>query len=192
MGSYDTGEVISRPSRSSDSSTRSRTSRSRATPRDPPEPRGYTPPMPNDSTEVERDASIDYERATLVAVGGGLTPARIVKKVVSDYITKPLIEVVNYLISDEVATTKEEKNIVDAIQERMRQSDYRVIINDFYNFHNERLHTDTLEDYLVTKEREAEGGAYKYNFTDLAIVTHEEGGRKYRKKESELERKVKK
>lgn len=168
MGSYDTGEVVSRPARSSSSG------RDRDT--TPPETNRYAPPMPNDNTTVERDDTIDYERAILVAVGGGLTPARIVKKVDSAYLSKPLIEVIEYLISDEVATTKEEKNIVDAIKERMNKADYRAIINDFYNFHNDRLHSDKLEDYIVTKEREAEGGSYKYNFTDMAIVTHEEGG----------------
>jgi len=174
MGSYDTGEVISRPSRPTreTSESPSRSSERRST----PEAAGYHAPAPNDSAAVERDTSIDYERATLVAIGGGLTPARIVKKVDAGYIKRPLIDVVNYLITDEVATTKEEKNIVDAIKERIRRSDYRVIINDFYNFHNERLRIDTLENYLVTKEREAEGGTYKYNYTDMAIVTHEEGG----------------
>ncbi|MBN2051879.1 hypothetical protein JW756_00065 [Candidatus Woesearchaeota archaeon] len=178
MGSYDTGEVISRPSRStrdtseSPSSRSSSDSRSRSTPASS----GYHAPAPNDSARVERDASVDYERATLVAVGGGLTPARIVKKIDRAYLQKPMIETVEYLISDEVATTKEEKNIVDAIKERMRRTDYRAIINDFYNFHNERLKTDTLENYLITKEREAEGGTYKYNYADIAIVTHEEGG----------------
>jgi hypothetical protein len=176
MGSYDTSEVVSRPSRESSPSRETTSQRSTSRSTSPPSEPNYAAPRPNDSAQAQRDASVDYERATLIAVGGGLTPARIVKKIDNSYITKPMIETVNYLISDEVATTKEEKNIVDAIKERMRRQDYRVIINDFYTFHNERLNTDTLEAYLVTKDREAEGGTYKYNYADLAIVTHEEGG----------------
>ena len=172
MGSYDTSETISRTPRGSREET----------------PNNYESrvPRPSEETEPTHAAEIDYEKPTLVSLGGGLTPARIVKKIDMSYIRKPAIDVVNYLISDEVATTKEEKNIADAVRERMGRSDYRAIINDHFNYHNDRLRTDLLKDYIVVKDRETEGGTLKYNFTDIAIVTHEEGGNK---KMSDLEKK---
>jgi len=163
MGSYDSGESVSRPAPRSDDSAPSRS------------PSRNSPIMPNDSADVRTEA-VDYNRPTLIALGGGLTRARIVKKVDAEYITKPVIDVIKYLISDDVAATKEEKNIADAVKERMSRSDYRAIINEFYNFHNERLHTDNLDTYLLTKERQSEGGVSKYNYADIAIVSHEEGG----------------
>jgi hypothetical protein len=178
MGSFDTSETVSR-----DSYREPPRSRRRETDETPSTPRV---PRTSDDAAVTPEPDMDYDRPTLVSVGGGLTPARIVKKVDTSYLKKPTIEVINYLISDEVATTKEEKNIADAVRERMTKPDYRAIINDFYNFHNERLHSDHLKEYLTTKERQSEGGTLKYNFTDIAIVTHEEGGNK---KMGDLEKK---
>jgi hypothetical protein len=175
MGSFDTAETVSR----SDDEPR-RTTR-RAEPDNT-----QRVPGPSDDVRPEESPDMDYDRPTLVSVGGGLTPARIVKKVDTAYLRKPAVEVVNYLISDEVATTKEEKSIADAIKDRMSKPDYKAIINDTYNFHNERLRTDLLKEYLVTKERQSESGNLKYNFTDIAIVTHEEGGTKM----GDLEKKI--
>jgi len=112
----------------------------------------------------------------LISLGGGLTPSRIVKKLPEDYESKTLLEVVKYMISPDNLSTNEETSIAEAVKERMNASDYRGIVNNRFNYHNDRLRTEVLKNYLIGEERETEGGPIKFNKADLAIVSHDEGG----------------
>ncbi len=60
----------------------------------------------------------------------------------------------------------------------MGQSDYRVIVNETLNLSNSRM-DDTITRYLGIKEQNAEDGPIKFNFADIAIVSHDEGGQLY-------------
>lgn len=154
MSSYDTGETYTPPSRSI------RQSRSS---------------MPEDTEPVVNN---DYEPGApiLISLGGGLTPSRIVKKLPEEYEEKTLLEVVKYVISADNIQTNEETTIAEAIRDRMTMTDYRAIVNNRYNYHNDRLREDILKNYLIGDERQTEGGAVKFNKTDIAIVSHDEGG----------------
>ena len=190
MGSYDTGEcsVTPEPRRSSPR---------RSTPRreEPaPNPVRRVPPPEEETTEY---SSVDEQAAdaiehyvpaagydptlkTIVALGGGLTPDRIVQPVPEDVRDGSLLDVVKYLMSDDIATRSEDRAIVEAVQERMTKDDYRVIINDSLNFHNRRMSKPLIQ-YLVPREQQGEDGPLKYNFADIAVVSHEEGGMPYQR-----------
>ena len=75
--------------------------------------------------------------------------------------------------------SNEEMTIADAVRQRMQASDYRGIINNRFNYRNDRLQTDLLKTYLIGDQRDTEGGPIKFNKADIAIVSHDEGGRKY-------------
>ncbi len=183
MGSYDTGECYITPRRSE--------------PRDVA-PRRVQPPVPTpepeETTDYEdnigdraRDAVQNYvpptgydpNLKTIVALGGGLTPDRIVQPVPDDVRDGTLMDVVKYLMGDEVATRTEDRAVVEAVQARMAAPDYRVIVNNTLNLGNDKM-TRPLIQYLQQKEQQGEDGALKYNFTDLAIVSQDEGGMRYR------------
>ncbi len=156
MGSYDTGDYS---------------------------PSSYTPPRretPRREEEPPETSNYDASLPILIALGGGLTPRRIVKKLVppEEYQGKHLIEIIKYIISPEVSATEDEISIAEMVRVRMEKPDYRAIINDLYNVPNERLREDTMNQYLISKERETESGPIPFNYLDLAIVSHDEGGRR--------------
>jgi hypothetical protein len=157
MGSYDTGETY--------------------TPEPSPVRRMVTDDAPATRPRVRRTAVYEPGLPILISLGGGLTPARIVKKLPEEYATKPLSEVVSYVLGAENITTPEEQSIAEAVRQRMGQRDYRVVINNSMNYHNERLGSDTLGDYLVKDQRETESGNLAFNKVDFAIVSQDEGGR---------------
>ncbi|MBW2993104.1 hypothetical protein KY317_00850 [Candidatus Woesearchaeota archaeon] len=162
MGSYDTGESFSRP---------------RPAEREPREPRTRVPGRAEELPDVvDQQSNYNSEYKTIVALGGGLTPDRIVHPLPEDVIGGDLTSVVKYLTGDDIAERSEDRAIVEAIRNRMQSADYRVIINETLNFHNNRM-TTPLTKYLVEKTQEGEDGEIKYNFADLAIVSHDEGGR---------------
>jgi hypothetical protein len=115
----------------------------------------------------------------LVSLGGGLTPSRIVKKIPEEFAENTISDVVEYMLSPSNLTSNEEIAIADAVSQRMRATDYRGIINNKFNYANNKLHEDILKTYLVGDERTNEQGTIKFNKADLAIVSHDEGGRKY-------------
>lgn len=137
-----------------------------------------TDPTTNYTSNSETSVNNNYEPGAplLISLGGGLTPSRIVKKIPEEFEEKTLMEVVKYMISPDILSTNEETTIAEAVRQRMGATDYRAIINNLYNFHNERLKTDILKDYLIGDTRSTEGGDIKFNKTDLAIVSHDEGG----------------
>lgn len=157
MGSYDTGESYSPPVRSFRRDSPSTYS-------------GETSEEPVLSSNIYSDAPI------LISLGGGLTPSRIVKKLPMEYENKSLVDVVKYITSGDNIATPEERTIADAIMERMRATDYRAVINNNFNYHNDRLGSDVLKSYLVGDKRETEGGVVEFNKADIAIVSHDEGG----------------
>jgi len=162
MGSYDTGESYTPPSRNVSSLRETETVRSHET-------QPSTVP-----------SSTYYEGAPLlISLGGGLTPSRIVKKIPEEFGEKTLYDVVKYMLATENLVSNEETTIADAVRQRMQASDYRGIINSRFNYHNDRLKTDLLKTYLIGDERNTEGGPIKFNKADIAIVSHDEGGRKH-------------
>jgi hypothetical protein len=171
MGSYDTSETYTPPSRSeriSEESGGSAHTRSPSTSRSDATQQSTTP------------MNTYYEGAPLlISLGGGLTPSRIVKKIPEEYESKTLYDVVKYMLATENLVSNEEMTIADAVRQRMGATDYRGIINSKYNYHNDRLKTDILKTYLIGDERSTEGGPIKFNKADIAIVSHDEGGRKY-------------
>jgi hypothetical protein len=160
MGSYDTGETYTPTRRSTERTSERETSR--------PTEQASTP-----------QASYEAGAPILISLGGGLTPSRIVKKLPEEYEAKTLLEVVKYMINPDNLVTTEENAIADAVRDRMRMDNYRAIINNRYNFHNERLRTDVLQTYLNKDTRETEGGTVVFNRADMAIVSHDEGGKNY-------------
>jgi hypothetical protein len=162
MGSYDTGESYTPPSRSS-------LSRENASER-----------SGNIDTQASAPMSTYYDGAPLlISLGGGLTPSRIVKKIPEEFVSKTLYDVVKYMLDPEKMNSNEETTIADAVRQRMGASDYRGIINSRFNYHNDKLKADVLKTYLIGDERDTEGGPIKFNKADIAIVSHDEGGRKY-------------
>ncbi|MBT7902354.1 hypothetical protein HN587_00715 [Candidatus Woesearchaeota archaeon] len=172
MGSYDTSESYT-PRRSFSGGSGGESSRGSSRPSVPLRT-SAAPPTTSSEPALNQ---YDPDLPTIVALGGGLTPSRIVKKLPDEVKTGKLIDAVNYLIKDEVLATKEEIAVAEAVKERMQAPDYRAIINEFYNYHNERLQTDELSTYLQEKDRQTEAGSTKINFCDIAIVSHDEGGR---------------
>ena len=159
MGSYDTGETRFRPA--------------------PPRRERTTPATPPANVEdvVQPEATPDYDRSlkTIVALGGGLTPDRIVQPIPEEIRDGTLQGVVNYLMGAEVATRTEDIAIVEAVQARLAQNNYRVVVNQSLNLGTEALGRE-LGQYLNEKSQQGEDGEMKYNFADLSIVTHDEGG----------------
>lgn len=170
MGSYDTGECYI-PRRINSTPASSGPPRRRA---EPPAPREREAEV-SQPAQYSPSSSYDPELKTIVALGGGLTPDRIVQPVPEEVRDGDLTGVVKYLTGEDVATRAEDRTIVEAVQERMREPDYRVIINDRLNYHNEKMSTP-LTTYLTQKTQAGEDGEFKYNFADIQIVTHEEGG----------------
>ncbi len=174
MGSYDTGECTIMPRRST--SARSYTPPSR--------PRASEPDIEDRVGEAIENyqapsSSYDPELKTIVALGGGLTPDRIVQPVPEEVRDGDLTDVVKYMMGPEVATRPEDRTIVEAVQERMEKPNYRVIINSTLNFSNDKM-SRPLVQYLNQKNQEGEDGEIKFNFADIAIVSHEEGGNMYK------------
>ncbi|MGV8087388.1 MAG: hypothetical protein ACP5N1_07185 [Candidatus Woesearchaeota archaeon] len=170
MGSYDTAESYTPPSRNV---TPSRDTDSSESSRSTNSTRDYSVSMP-------APVSTSYDGAPLlISLGGGLTPSRIVKKIPEEFSEKTLYDVVKYMLATENLVSTEETTIADAVRQRMQASDYRGIINSRFNYHNDRLKTDLLKTYLIGDERNTEGGPIKFNKADIAIVSHDEGGRKY-------------
>ena len=171
MGSYDTGECNITPRRS----YRSYDPPSRPTP----------PPSEEDSTPIEdrieeamtnytpTNSEYDPDLKTIVSLGGGLTPSRIVQPLPEEVKEGSIREVVKYLMSDEVAG-QENQSIVDAVRSRMSQRNYRLVINSSLNLGNDKIITD----YLQIKTQQGEEDEIKFNYADVAIVSHDEGGNK--------------
>jgi len=93
-----------------------------------------------------------------------------------------LQKIVKYMISPEIAVTPEEQNVADNVRQRIELPDCRLLINNVaglgtpYNLGKEHLQ-DKLGDYLVKKEQRTQGsGTVEVNFSDISIVTHDEGG----------------
>lgn len=194
MGSYDTDEYRA-PSRSSTSDSGSSGSNytpRRATPRSRPSEsverdlgtvisgitgeRNSSETSSASSSSPTPDTSPGYDTSvkTIVALGGGLTPDRIVHPIPSNLRT--INEVIGYLKSPEVAQTSDERAIVEAINSRMGRSDYMVILNQSMNYGNSRLN-DGIGSYLERKSHNLEDGTtMPFNYLDVAIVSHDEGG----------------
>ncbi len=173
MGSYGTGELSAAPRRRR-SSPGSSGGGGRSS-------RNTTPPAPTEEPEptpTTVSANYDPDLKTVVALGGGLTPDRIVQPIPEEIRDQNLSHVVKYLMGDEVASRPEDRTIVDAVQERMEAPDYRIIVNDALNLGNERMQTPLVQ-YLIQKTQQGEDGELKYNFADIAIVSHDEGGKPY-------------
>lgn len=174
MGSYDTGEVEVAP----------RTREHRPEPR-APEPRETAPYVPRSTSTRSSGPTGDsptnnYDPGlkTIAALGGGLTPDRIVQPIPETVRDGSLREVVKYLTGDDVASRPEDKAIAEAVRARMGQNNYRIIVNGVQNVSSSRIE-DRVAPYFTLKEQRGEDGPIKYNFVDLAIVSHDEGGRAY-------------
>ncbi len=171
MGSYDTGENYTPRNWNANTSRETTT----------PQRSENVTPAPNYVTNPSVTPSTSYDGAPLlISLGGGLTPSRIVKKIPEEFGEKTLYDVVKYMLATENLVSNEETTIADAVRQRMQATDYRGIINNRFNYHNDRLKTDLLKTYLIGDERNTEGGTVKFNKADIAIVSHDEGGRKYR------------
>lgn len=169
MGSYDTGESSSFP--------RSPRNRIRRELGDVTEHRE----TPGPSTEY--DATLK----TIVAIGGGLTPDRIVQPIPNDIRDGSVQSVVEYLTKSDIATTSADRAVVEAIQARMEKTDYRLIVNEALNLDNEKIAMPVVQ-YLRQRTQQGEDGELKFNFADIAIVSHDEGGVAYQKTQKTLER----
>jgi hypothetical protein len=142
------------------------------------------PPIPQPADDQGQVAGgYDASLPIMVALGCGLTPSRIVKKLSEEMKEYSLKEVVKYMISPEVATEPSERAIVEGIEQRMGRPDYRIIVNRVigwtvqpYNLHNSRLDTDKLGQYLHPKDEQFDDTTITLNYADLAIVSREEGG----------------
>ena len=183
MGSYDTSEYTYTPRRQV-SETRPDPAPSVPMPR---RSESSTPPAPQQSQGGTRNAPA-YNRPapqaaynpgvpTIAALGGGLTPARIVKELPPEIREKSIKEIADYLMSAEVVSTKEESAIVEAIKDRQSRADYRAVVNNFYNLHCSKLPSEAGPSYYQAKEIRNEGGSKSVNFLDIAIISHDEGGR---------------
>ena len=139
---------------------------------------------PASPAEPVREA--DYSLPTYVSVGGGLSNTRIVTKMPAqlgdvDTPQATLERVIKYMISSDVATSDQDRAVAEAIQERIAQPDCRVVINNYpglgtpFNYSREHLQ-DPMGTYLVRKTQTTASGPKDVNFTDIAILTHDEGG----------------
>jgi len=162
MGSYDSGESYTPPA--------------------PPRRRSESPAPSRGGDAIGAaarapvpQAEYDPQLKTIVALGGGLTPDRIVQPVPEEIRDGTLRDVVKYLMGDSVATRSEDRAVVEAVQSRMAAANYRLIINSTLNVSNSRL-DDSLIKYLTVKTHQGEDGDLKFNFADIAIVSHDEGG----------------
>ena len=162
MGSKDTGEVYT------------------------PRFEGGQPRMPVRTPQTSIDDQVDprpapeasYDRGlkTIVSLGGGLTPDRIVYPVPEDVRDGSLQQMVDYLVNPHVATRTEDRAIVEAVQNRMQRPGYRMILNHTMNVGSDQL-TNPAGGYLRERELDGEDGPMKFNALDIAIVSQDEGGR---------------
>ena len=174
MGSYDTGEVSynrrSTPTRTRTSSDSGGSGSARARP-------SATPRITSD---------YDPDMKTIVALGGGLTPDRIVKPVPTELVRDgSLQQVIDYMMGDEVATTTNDRAIAEEVRSRMQRSDYRLIVNEVNNLAAGSI-GDQVTGYTQQKTQNTEDGEVKFNYVNLAVVSHDEGGRPYRSLDSLL------
>jgi len=161
MGSYDTGESMSLPSFTG--------GRARVPQRSTPDPNL------EENVNESQESSYDSNLKTIVTLGGGLTPDRIAYVLPEEVREGTLQASIDYLMSPEVAVRSEDRSIAEAVEQRMGQNGWRVIINDSLNLGSEAM-TQPLSQYLVKKESQTEDGQLEYNTSDLAIVSHDEGG----------------
>jgi hypothetical protein len=186
MGSYDTGEVSIAP-------RRAREPEPELTERvSTPAASAPAPAMDDRVTEAYRagrraTSAYDPQLKTIVALGGGLTPDRIVQPLPDDVRDGNLMDVVKYLMGDQVATTSSDRAVAEAVQARMSRQDYRVIVNNTLNLGAAKM-TKPLIEYLVQKTQQGEDGELKFNFADVAIVSHDEGGMKAYRMNKPLEK----
>ena len=193
MGSYDTGEYDYRPRRrisegsgssnssssgssSSSSSSSGSSRRTTSSSSSSNANQGGTqnaPAVNRPAPQTNYDASLP----TIAALGGGLSPARIVKELPVDVKEKSIKDVIDYLMSAEVVSTKEETRIVTEIQRRQGQNNYRVVVNNFHNLYNSKLPTEIVTAHYQKKERRTSSGNKSINFIDMAIISHDEGGK---------------
>ena len=169
MGSYSTSEVSSAP-RSIRQSYESPTGGSSGS------GRSARPARPRLETEAPTSPQqgIDATLPTIISLGGGLSTMRIVKKVPEQVKTADVTATVQYLMGE--ASTPEETAVKEQVRERMAKSDYRFIINSQYNLANTAT-TGPASTYFKTTHREVDGQRVPFNILDIAIVSHEEGGR---------------
>ncbi len=166
MGSYSTSEVSSAP-RSIRQSYASNT----------PTPRLETeaPTRPNNE--------VNTALPTIMSLGGGLSTTRIVKKVPDEVKAGGIGEAVRYLLGQ--ASTPEEIAVKEQVEQRMGRADYRLVINSQYNLSNTAA-TGQANTYFKPTHREVDGQRVQFNTLDLAVISHEEGGRAQRTLETRL------
>ncbi|MCB9359269.1 hypothetical protein H6503_05020 [Candidatus Woesearchaeota archaeon] len=136
--------------------------------------------------EFQQAEPADLELPIYVSVGGGLSNQRIVKKLPGEVggaaaYDATLQTIVKYVISPDVATADLEVTVAEAVKDRLEMPDCRLLINNQagfgqpYNLGREHLE-DKLQTYLVQKEQRTGNGPVKINISDIAVVTHDEGG----------------
>lgn len=162
----------------------------RNTPREESPGDSYRPSTNSEPPEEAQTDNVaqgmDPSNPTYVAVGGGLSQQRIVAKLPQEmYGAAPeeasLAQIVKYMISPDIATSDVDKTVVDDVKERLELPDCRLLVNNVaglgerYNLEKRHLE-DKLGQYLVTKRQQTSNGTVEVNFSDIAIVTHDEGG----------------
>jgi len=171
MGSYSTAEVSSGPR-----SIRESYSGSGGSPRP-------TPRLETEAPTVTRQ-DVNAALPTIMALGGGLSTSRIVKKVPDEVKVAGIGEAVRYLLG--AATSPEELAVKEQVEQRMGRADYRFVINSQYNLHNSGATASPVRTYFKPSTREVDGQRVQLNMVDLAIISHEEGGRAEKTLESRL------
>ncbi|MFC1697989.1 hypothetical protein ACFL1H_06625 [Nanoarchaeota archaeon] len=148
------------PSRSSSSSSRSSTP-----------VRVSSPPRPRPQSSPEVVIDPDTGNNIYFAIGGGLSPSRIVKKMEkTDQVWNGSISnLVDYVIGHQ--ETDEDRMVVQTIENRREKDDYMVIINGGEAEANTYL-SGNVCDNTVTRQR----GTVEFPFIDISIVSAEEGG----------------
>jgi len=163
MGSFDTGETSSVPWREREERPRRETQAARPAPRPTPEP----------VNEPER--AYEPGLKTIVGLGAGLTPDRIVYTVPENVRDGSLRTAVEYLMSDGVAVRPEDRAVAEAVRTRLQGAGFRVVINNVHNIAGSAL-DQPIEPYLTIKEQRGEDGQIRYNYAEIAVVTQDEGG----------------
>ena len=178
MGSYDSTESSIVPNTSSPP-PRQTTPRRRSAPASPSMPAPASPPAPATTPQ----SSYDPEYKTIIALGGGLSPNRIVAPIPDTVRDGDIGMVIKYMMSDDVVVTTddritaENRSIADAVQERMGKSDWRLVINEALNYLGSSKVREPIVNYLTVKTQQGEDGTMKFNYADLAVLSHEEGGK---------------
>ena len=165
MGSYSTAEVSSAP-RSIRSSYGGNPTGGSSTP--------TTRPRLNTEVPTRSQSNVDATLPTIISIGGGLSTMRIVKKVPDEIKTGEISGTVQYLLGE--ASTPEEIAVKEQVRERMTKADYRLVINSQYNLSNTAT-TGPTSTYFKPTHREVDGNRVQFNILDIAIISHEEGGR---------------